>query len=285
MLDLASTLLLNAVSAALILALVALGLAIIFGFMGVINLAHGAFLTAGAYVSWLVATELGFSFWIGVLLAPLLVGIIGLLVEVLIVRFLYDRLLDTILATWGVSLAITEGIKLAFGTTSKNVNNPIGGGIDLGVTVYPAYRLFLMGFCLLILVSVFLFFQKTDYGIRLRAVIQDAEAASLQGLNQERMYQLSFSFGAALAGLAGAVVSPITTVDPNMGVSYLVESFFAVILGGAGSLLAVIPGSIIVGGATNFMTFILSPVQAQTIVFVIVIAAIVVRPEGIIPQR
>jgi branched-chain amino acid transport system permease protein/urea transport system permease protein len=284
MLDLASTLLLNALSAALTLALVALGLAIIFGFMGVINLAHGAFLTAGAYVAWLVATELDLSFWLAVILAPIIVGLIGLLVEVLIVRYLYERLLDTILATWGVSLAITEGIKLAFGTTSKNVPNPIGGGINLGVTVYPAYRLFLMGFCLLILVAVFLFFRSTDFGIRLRAVIQDAQAASLQGLNQERMYQLSFSFGSALAGLAGAVVAPITTVDPNMGISYLVESFFAVILGGAGSLLAVIPGSVIVGGATNFMTFLLSPVQAQTLVFVIVIAAIIVRPEGIIPQ-
>lgn len=285
MLDLATTLLLNAASAALILSLIALGLAIIFGFMGVINLAHGAFLTVGAYVTWLVATELGFSFWLGVVFAPLVVGFIGLLVEVLIVRHLYERLLDTILATWGVSLALTEGIKLVFGATSKNVNNPIGGSVDLGVTVYPAYRFVLMGFCLVVLAAVFLFFHSTDYGIRLRAVIQDAEAASLQGLNQERMYQLSFSFGAALAGLGGAMVSPITTVNPNMGITYLVESFFAVILGGTGTLLAVIPGSIIVGGASNLMTYPLSPVLAQTLVFVFVIVAMIIRPEGIIPQR
>lgn len=282
--DLASSLLLNAVSAALLLSLVALGLAIIFGFMGVINLAHGAFLTVGAYVAWIVSTELNSSFWIAVILAPIIVGLIGLLVEILVVRHLYDRLLDTILATWGVSLAITEGIKLAFGTTSKNVNDPIGGGINLGITVYPAYRLFLMGFCITILVGVFMVFYSTDFGIRLRAVIQDSQAASLQGLNQKRIYQLSFSSGAALAGLAGVVISPITTVNPNMGIPYLVESFFAVILGGTGTLLAVIPGSIIVGGATNFMTFLLSPVQAQVLIFVMVIAIIIIRPAGIISE-
>lgn len=284
MLDLGVTLFLNALSAALILSLVALGLAIIFGLMGVINLAHGAFLTVGAYVAWLGTAELGLGFWPSLVLAPIVVGLLGALVERVVIRYLYHRLLDTILATWGISLAIVEAIKLAFGTTSKSVPNPIGGGVDLGVTVYPTYRLFLMGLCLVVLVAVFAFFKSTDFGVRLRAVIQDPDTASLQGLNKTRMYQYSFAFGSALAGLAGAAIAPITTVDPNMGVSYLVESFFAVILGGTGALIAVIPGSIVVAGSTNFMTYVMSPVVAQTIVFVLVIAVMIVRPQGIVPE-
>ena len=282
--DLAATLLLNALSAALALSLAALGLAIIFGLMGVINLAHGAFLTVGAYVVWAVPEMLGVSFWIGLILAPLVVGVLGALVERLVIRHLYDRLLDTILATWGISLAVIELIKLVFGSTSKSVSNPLRGSVDLGVTVYPSYRLFLIGFCATVLTAVFVFFKTTDVGVRLRAVIQDSDAASLQGLNQARMYQYSFAFGAGLAGLAGAALAPITTVSPDMGVTYLVQSFFAIILGGTGALIAVIPGSIIVAGSVNFMTFLISPVLAQTIVFIFVIIIMIIRPQGIVPE-
>ena len=282
--DLAATLLLNALSAALALSLAALGLAIIFGLMGVINLAHGAFLTVGAYVVWAVPEMLGVSFWIGLILAPLVVGVLGALVERLVIRHLYDRLLDTILATWGISLAVIELIKLVFGSTSKSVSNPISGSVDLGVTVYPSYRLFLIGFCATVLTAVFVFFKTTDVGVRLRAVIQDSDAASLQGLNQARMYQYSFAFGAGLAGLAGAALAPITTVSPDMGVTYLVQSFFAIILGGTGALIAIVPGSIIVAGSVNFMTFLISPVLAQTIVFIFVIIIMIIRPQGIVPE-
>lgn len=284
MLDLVVTLGLNVISAILVLALVALGLAIIFGFMGVINLAHGAFLTVGAYVVWLTATELGLGFWLGLVLAPLIVGVIGFLCEVLVIRYLYHRLLDTILATWGIALVIGEAIKLAVGTTSKQVSAPIQGGINLGITVYPAYRLFLIAFSLVVVIAVLGVFRWTALGVRLRAVIQDAESASLLGINQERMYQFAFAFGAALAGLAGAAVAPITTVDPGMGIPYLVQSFFAVILGGTGALIGVVPGSVVVAGSTNLMTFAIAPVVAQTAVFVLVIIIMVIRPEGIVPE-
>lgn len=278
------TLGLNALSAVLVLALAALGLAIIFGFMEIINLAHGAFLTVGAYVVWLVATELELSFWLGLVLAPLVVGVVGFLVEVVVIRHLYERLMDTILATWGIALAIGEAIKLVFGATSKTVPSPIPGSVDLGVTTYPLYRFFLAGLGIVVIVAVFALFTRTDFGVRLRAVIQDAEAASLLGLNQERMYQFSFAFGAALAGLAGAVIAPITTVEPGMGVAYLVQSFFAVILGGSGTLVGVIPGAVVVAGLANTMTFFISPVVAQTAVFVLVILTMVIRPSGILGE-
>ncbi|MFB6310515.1 MAG: branched-chain amino acid ABC transporter permease [Salinirussus sp.] len=276
------TLGINALSAILILALVALGLAIIYGFMGVINLAHGAFLTIGAYTVWFISTELGLGFWLGLVLAPVVVGIVGFLTETLIVRHLYDRLLDSILATWGVALAIGELIKIAFNARSKGVSAPLAGSVDLGVTTYPTYRLFLIVLCGAVLVGVFLLFSRTDTGIRLRAVIQDPTQSSLLGLNERRMYQLSFSFGAALAGFAGAAVAPLTTIEPDMGIPYLVQSFFAVILGGTGTLIGILPGSVVIAGFTNIGTFYISPVVAQTLVFVIVVAVIVLRPQGIL---
>jgi branched-chain amino acid transport system permease protein/urea transport system permease protein len=276
---------LNAASALLILALSALGLAIIFGFMGVINLAHGAFFTIGAYVVWFISGELGLGFWPGFVLAPIVVGIVGLLVETMIIQHLYDRLLDTILATWGVALVITEGIKILVNAQSKGVQNPLPGGVDIFVATYSMYRLFLMGVSIVTLISVFLLFTRTNLGIRLRAVIQDPKQASLLGMNEKRMYQLSFAFGASLAGLAGAAVAPLTTVEPGMGVSYLIQSFFAVILGGAGVLIGVVPGSAVVAGLTNLGTFFISPVVAQTAVFLIVVVIIVMKPEGILGGR
>jgi len=282
--DLLVSLGLNAASAILTLALAALGLAIIFGFMGVINLAHGAFFTVGAYTVWFTSTELGIGFWPGFLLAPIVVAFVGLLVEALIVRHLYERLLDTILATWGVALVIGEAIKLVVNAQSKEVSNPIPGSVDILVTTYSAYRLFLMGVAAVVLAAVFTLFTRTDIGVRLRAVIQDPTQASLLGLNEKRMYQFSFAFGAALAGLAGAAVAPLTTVEPNMGVTYLVQSFFAVILGGAGVLIGIIPGSVVVAGFSNVGTFFISPVVAQTAVFLLVVIVIIIKPEGILGE-
>jgi len=280
--ELVASLALNALSSILILALSALGLAVIYGFIGVINLAHGAYFTVGAYVVWLTSTELGIGFWPGFLLAPLVVAVVGLLTEVLIIQHLYERLLDTILATWGVALAIGEAIKLLFNAQSKEVGNPLPGSVDLVVTTYSTYRLFLMGVAAVVITVVFVLFTRTDAGVRLRAVIQDPTQASLLGLNETRMYQFSFAFGSALVGLAGAAVAPLTTVEPNMGISYLVQSFFAVILGGAGTLIGIVPGSVIVAGFSNVGTFFISPVVAQTLVFLLVVALIVVRPEGLL---
>lgn len=283
--DLIASLGLNAASAILTLALTALGLAIIFGFMGVINLAHGAFFTIGAYVVWFTSSELGIGFWPGFVLAPFVVALVGLLVEVLIIQHLYERLLDTILATWGIALVIGESLKLLVNAQSKEVGNPLPGGLDLIVVTYSTYRLFVMGVAIVTLIAVFALFTRTDIGVRLRAVIQDPKQASLLGLNEQRMYQFSFAFGAALAGLAGAAVAPLTTVEPNMGVSYLVQSFFAVILGGAGVLIGVVPGSVVVAGFTNVGTFFISPVVAQTAVFLLVVVVIIMRPEGILGGR
>lgn len=274
----ASTLVLNALVATGVLALVAVGLAIIFGMMGVLNLAHGAFVAVGAYTAWL-ATQLG-SFWLGLLIAPLVVGAFGYAIEVTIVKRLYHRPLDTILATWGIALASREALKLAFGATNKNVPIPIPGSVDLGIVTYPSYRLFLVGVSAGVLGSVLALIAGTDYGVRLRAVIQNPESASLLGLNRDRMFSLAFAFGAGLAGFAGAAIAPIATVAPDMGIPYLIESFFAVILGG--TPVGVLLGSAIIAGASNALTFGLPPVLARTVVFAFAIVVVIARPRGII---
>jgi len=282
--ELIASLLLNALNTSLLLALLALGLVVIYGLMGIINLAHGSFLMLGAYTVWLSATELGIGFWPGFIIAPILVGVVGMVAERVVIRYFYDRLLDSILATWGLAIILRELVKIIVGDTSKQVGNPIPARVDLGVTTYPAYRIFLIGLSVVILVGVFLVVSRTDIGVRLRAVIQDPEAASILGLNQTRTYQFTFAFGAGIAGLAGAAIAPVVAVEPTMGLSYLVQSFLAVILGGTGVLVGVIPGSLVVGGLANFASYLFEPVIGQTIVYVLVVTAILFRPQGILGE-
>lgn len=280
-LDLVVTLALNVISASLVLALAALGLAVIFGFMDVINLTHGVLITVGGYTMWIVTTVLGYPFWTGLLIAPLTAGLVGLATEVTIIHRMYGRLLDTLLATWAMALVLRELIKIAAGgTAAKPVANPFPARLDLIVTKYPAYRLFLIVLGIVGIVGVYGLFFHTRFGVRLRAVLQNEQAAEHLGISQTRMYRFSYFFGSALAGLAGGALAPMASVTPDMGQGYLIQSFFAVIVGGAGSLLGVIPGSLLIAGASNLMTFVLSPVAAETLVFVFAILLLAVRPRA-----
>jgi len=269
---------LNAVSAILILAIVALGLWIILGMMGVINLAHGSFLALGAYTVWFFQSELGLGFWAGMFVAPMFVGLVGLVIEYVVIRHLYDRLVDTLLATWGIAIVITEVIKLLVGDASKSVTNPLPGQIDLLITSYPVYRVFLIGLCITVLGSVWVLFTYTNFGIRLRAVLQDDESASLLGINRERTYRLSFILGSAVAGLSGAALTPFVSVEPSLGTSFLIKSFLTIILGGAASPLGVLPGAGFIAGTENIGAYFVEPIIAQTGVLALVIAIIIARP-------
>jgi len=269
---------LNAVSSILILAIVALGMGIILGMMGVINLAHGSMLAIGAYTVWFFQAEVGLGYWAGFVLAPVVAGLFGVALEVLIIRHLYDRLIDTLLATWGVSIAVTELIKLLIDDSAKSVTNPIPGNVDLGVTTYPSYRLFVIGFSILLLVAVYGAFEYTNFGIRLRAVLQDDESASLLGINRGRTYRMAFGFGSALAGLAGATITPFVAVEPAFGTNYLIQSFLTIILGTATTPVGVLPGAAFIAGLSNVGSFVIQPVVAQTATLALVMAVIIARP-------
>jgi branched-chain amino acid transport system permease protein/urea transport system permease protein len=276
--------LLDATSYVLILIVVALGLMVVFGMMGVINMAHGELFMLGAYTVYAVS-ETGAPFWVGVALAPIVVGAAGLVIEAALVRHVYRRPLDTILATWGLSIAIKQGIVLLFGPGSYSVVAPIAASVDLGGFTYPLYRLILMGIALAIVAATFFLFLKTDFGLMARAVIARPATASALGIDTRRMYRWSFVVGTALAGLAGALVAPLISVDPQMGLGYLIPAFLSILVGGAGPLAGVLAGGATVGGAQSLLTTWLSPVAAQIAVFVLAILVIRMRPEGLLGGR
>jgi branched-chain amino acid transport system permease protein/urea transport system permease protein len=268
----------------LILVMVALGLMIVFGMMGVINMAHGELFMIGAYV--MVATQnAGLPFLAGIILAPVIVGFLGLLIEAALVRHIYLRPLDTILATWGLSIALKQLVVLTFGPESHSVALPIDGSLELGAFTYPLYRLILMAASVLLIGATFWLFTRTDFGLMARAVIARPDTAAALGIDTRKMYRRSFVIGTALAGLAGALVAPIISVDPQMGLGYLVPGFLSILVGGAGPLAGVLVGGAVVGGVNNLLAIWISPVAALITVYIIAILIIRLKPEGIMGGR
>jgi urea transport system permease protein len=269
----------------LVLALAAFGLAIVYGLIGVINMGHGAMLTLGAYFTWWL-TQHGLAFVPGVLLSAAAVGAVGLLFEHFIIRHFYDRPFDTLLLTWAFFLVATEVIKIVFGTDFRNVASPFAGAVDLGIYRVPAYKTVVAGLSILIILGTAVVFFKTALGIKIRAMIQNRDMASLLGLNIALMYKLVFGFGAFMAGLAGGLIAPMFSVDPYMGNTFLVRSFFVVIVGGIGQLLAgTLFGSFAIGGLETVLALFSDQVVAQIAVFFIAVIVLRFRPQGVFGGR
>lgn len=269
----------------LVLAFAAFGLAIVYGLIGVINMGHGAMLTLGAYFTWWLAHH-GVPFVPAVLLSAIAVGAIGLLFEHCIIRHFYDRPFDTLLLTWAFFLVTTELIKIVFGTDFRNVASPFAGAIDLGIYRVPAYKTLVAGLSILIIAGTALVLFKTTVGIKIRAMVQNREMASLLGLNIGAMYKLVFGFGGLMAGLAGGAIAPMFSVDPYMGNMFLVRSFFVVIVGGIGQLLAgTLFGSFSIGGLETVLALFSDQVVAQIAVFFVAVVVLRFRPEGVFGGR
>jgi urea transport system permease protein len=273
---------LNAVTLISILMLVGLGLAIIFGLMNVINLAHGEFVTIGAFTVAIVHLH-GGSFWLGLVLAPIIGGFAGLVMELTVVRFLYVRPIATILATWGLSLAIQQSLELIFGPGPKAVRSPLPGTLLVLGTPYPAYRLLLIGLALLIMTAVVLLFRYTAFGLNMRTVIQNRDVAETVGINTQRVYSAAFALGAAVAATGGALVAPLASIIPQMGINYLAKSFFVVIVGGTGGIGGVAAGSMLVGGLESLFTYQMPPTLAQALVLTLAVILVRLRPQGLLP--
>ena len=277
-------LVLDALSFVLILVLVASGLVIVFGMMGIINLAHGELFLLGAYTV-VVAQGLGVPFWLAALLAPVVVGVIGLAIEFLVIRFIVHRPLDTILATWGLSIAIKQLVVLGFGPGSHSVALPLAGAVTVGAFTYPAYRIVLMVVAAAVIAGTGFVLVRTRFGLLARAVIARPGTAASLGINTGAVNRTSFAIGAGLAGLAGALVAPLISVDPQMGLGFLVPAFLAILVGGASSMTGLLAGSGLVGGLDSFLGGWISPVWAQITVFVMAILVIRMRPGGLFPGR
>lgn len=234
------------------LVLSAIGLAVIFGMMGVINLAHGEFITVGAY-STAMSYHAGVPLPIAIIFGIVITTIFGLIVEYMVIRRLYGRLLDSMVATWGLSLILIQGLRIIFGSSIPNIGTPLGS-IQYGEFSYSIYRLLLTGVSLLLLAGLYWVFMNTEFGIRARATIQNEEMARSLGTNTNQMYLITFGIGSALAGLTGALYAPTMTLVPGMGSTFLVEAFVTVIVGGASVLL----GTTLAGGLLGFINAVFS---------------------------
>lgn len=281
--DTVLTQVMNTLSLASTLMLVGVGLGVILSLMGIINLAHGEFLMLGAYAVYLVDQVAIFpDFWIGLIVAPVAVGIIALFIERALIRYLYERPLDTLLATWGLGIVLREGVSLVFGAEEKSVRGPFTGSSDfLGIT-YPTYRVFLIGLSAAILTVFALVFTKTGFGLKVRATIEKRSMAEAVGINTKRINQATFALGAALAGLAGALISPVYVTSPEMGLGWLVPAFLVVIIGGMGSVYAAIAGGFVIAALQANLEYEFPLSTAQAIVFIAAILIVRLRPKGLL---
>lgn len=275
---------LDTISFVLTLVLVTLGLVIIYGMMNVINMAHGELFLLGAYTL-ATAQSVGVPFWIGILLAAIIVGFVGLVIEELVIRHVYGRPIDTILATWGLSIVIKQIIIILFGPAAVILTNPSPGTVSLAGMEYPIYRLIIMLVSLVLAASVYAVLFRTSLGLQIRGVIANREMAGSLGVNTRMMDRGTFVAGAGLAGVAGAVMAPIMSVDPQMGVGFLIPAFLAVLVGGLNSLLGALVGAGVIGGATTTLSSLFPQATAQIVVFLIAIVVIRRFPLGILKGR
>lgn len=261
------------------LVLAALGLAIIFGMMGVINLAHGEFMMLGAYITVWSARN-GLPLPLAMLLAALCVGAFGAVVEMLIVRRLYGRLLDTVAATWALGLILTQGMLIIAGPSFAGVSSPFGS-FRVGGTSYSTYRLVLGGIAALLLILLYLLFMKTRFGLRSRATIQNPEIAQAMGVNTARMYTLTFAIGSAFAGLAGGLYAPTMTIVPQYGTTFIVEAFVTVIVGGSNVLIGATLSGAFLGIVNSWLAQTWGTYIARVGLLVATVVIIRVMPTGI----
>jgi urea transport system permease protein len=274
-------------SIASILLLVALGLAIIYGTTGVINLAHGEFVMLGAYSAWFLQTFLGLGLLESLVLIFAMVAILGWVVERVVIRHLYRRPLDTILATWGIGVMAQQAIRLSAGGELRYVEMPsvMDGSIALLGIEFSAFRLFVLVLAIALFGLTWYLMHRTTFGMKLRAITQNREIAGCFGINSNRIYSLTFAYGAGLAGLAGALVSPLKSVSPEMGTTYVVDAFMVVVLGGVESLVGTIASSAILGELTGFLAFFSNDTIAKALVLLAIVILIRFRPQGLFAAR
>lgn len=270
----------NVLSSIASLLLLVIGLGVIFGLMKIINLAHGEFLMLGAYAT-VLSAHAGVNIWLAILVvAPVSVGLFGVIVERTLIRFLYGRMIDTMLATWGLSLAIIGVITSIFGTTVRGVSAPIGS-FAIGAYQASGYGVFTVIVTIATIGGLWALLKMTRFGLIVRATMQNPSMAAALGVVPERIYMAAFGIGAALTGLAGGVIAPVAGVAPGMGAAYIAKAFITVIGGGA----AIITGSSIASGLfgaiDQLVTFQTTPVFGQVALLVFAVVMIRIMPQGI----
>ena len=270
-----------------ILLMIALGLAIIYGTTGVINMAHGEFVMIGAYTSWFFQTQLGMGLIASIIPIFIITSAMGFLIERLIIRHLYNRLLDTILATWGIGVILQQLIRLTVGSELKYLKIPtyMSESMSLFGQQVSIYRVFIFLFAIAIFILAWFIIFKTKFGMKLRAVTQNKDMASCFGINSGAVYSATFAFGTGLAALAGAFVAPLKSISPDMGTNYIIDAFMVVVLGGVESLIGTAASSFIIGETSSFIASFSNDTLAKALVLVITILILRIKPEGLFTRK
>jgi branched-chain amino acid transport system permease protein len=262
------------------LGLLALGLTVIFGLLGVMNFAHGELYMLGAYAG-VTVIALTQSFWVALIAAPLLVGVVGAVTEMVALRPLYRREpLYGLILTFGLALVFREAVRQIWGGDMRRILPPFTGSTPLLGMTYPNYRLFLLAAASVLLLAIWLFFTRTRAGIVVRAAVQDAEMLDGLGVNVRAVFTLTFAASGALAALAGLLLAPVFTVYPQMGVEFILLAFIVVILGGMGSLGGSVVAAFVIGIAQSLFSLWMNPQRVAIAIFGIMIVVLIVRPRG-----
>ena len=278
--DYAGVVILEIVYMIAFLALTSAGLAIVFGMMRVINLAHGEFVMLGGYAT-IASAKAGINIYFAMLvISPLVVGLWGLIVERVVVRHLYGRMVDTMLATWGVSLLMVGLVTLIFGNTAVSVPAPIPG-YQLGSFQMGGYNLFIIAVATLMVLGLWLLLRYTRVGLIARGAMQSADVAASLGYNPKLVYMWTFTAGAALSGLAGGVLAPLTGLLPSSGGAYIAKAFITVITGGAAVIAGTLSSSVIFGTINQLVSFGSTPVFGEIAMLALAIVLLRLMPQGI----
>lgn len=261
--------------------LLATGMSLIFGMLTVVNFAHGAFYMLGAYLGLAVLGWTG-SFWLSLLLAPLAVAALGMLAERTLIRRLYGRGIDyPLLLTFGLAYIIVELVRIVFGTQDLPFDTPdaLTGAADIGIGFFPIYRLFVIGVTAVVLLALWLFLERTRYGLIVRVGARDPEIVRILGIDIARVWLVVFGIGTGIAGLAGLLAAPLQGASPEMGNSILAEAFVVTVVGGMGSLLGAVAAGLLVGVVVS-LTALVAPEMAQVAIFALMAVVLLLRPQG-----
>lgn len=278
--DLALIILIQVLYAVASLVIISSGLAVIFGMMKVINLAHGEFMMLGAYAV-IAALKIGINLWVAMLVvAPVTVGIVGVFLERLVIRRLYGNMVDTMLATWGVSLLLVGIVTSVAGNTTAGVSTPLGS-FSIGAYSVSGYTLVIIAIAVVLSLTIRFVLTRTQFGLIARGTMQKPDMANALGISPSRVYSITFAVGAALSGLAGALLAPLTGVVPTMGAAFVAKAFITVVGGGPAILAGLLSASTLFGAVNQLATFVTTPVLGEVALLLAAIVMLRLLPQGI----
>lgn len=276
---------LNGVSNSSVLFLTSIGLVIIFGMMDVVNNAHGEFIMIGAYTACVCVNLLHLPFAVALIVSCIVTGLIGMLIEHLVIRKMYGKVAETLLVTFGLEYIMQQIVRIIFGPENQTIEVPVKGQFVFGSVSIPYYNIVLICMAIFVLLMTLLLFYKTSFGMQLRSITQNSAMTQCLGVNVSKINLITFGYGAALAGLSGALIAPIKSIFPGMGPAFNVDGFLVVILGGLNSIIGAFASSFVINESITLMSGYMSQIVSKLLIFVLIIVIIRFRPNGLFSSK